>query len=92
VCTCKEGYSEDEETRHCVPVCAEECVNSNCTAPNNCTCHKGYVHSIPPNICTVKCPGGCVNGKCTDYLTCECDEGWTGIDCSAADFNSALKR
>ncbi|XP_064359618.1 multiple epidermal growth factor-like domains protein 8 isoform X1 [Dromaius novaehollandiae] len=50
-CTCKSGYTLDNATGLCRPVCEQGCVNGTCVEPNRCRCHFGYVG---PN-CSVEC-------------------------------------
>ncbi|CAM9123882.1 unnamed protein product [Bubo scandiacus] len=41
-CACKSGYTLDNATGLCRPVCEQGCVNGTCVEPNRCRCHFGY--------------------------------------------------
>ncbi|XP_011762843.2 multiple epidermal growth factor-like domains protein 8 isoform X1 [Macaca nemestrina] len=42
-CSCKTGYTMDNVTGLCRPVCAQGCVNGSCVEPDHCRCHFGFV-------------------------------------------------
>ncbi|PNI95458.1 MEGF8 isoform 3 [Pan troglodytes] len=42
-CSCKTGYTMDNMTGLCRPVCAQGCVNGSCVEPDHCRCHFGFV-------------------------------------------------
>uniref|UniRef100_A0A6I8P4P7 Multiple EGF like domains 8 n=1 Tax=Ornithorhynchus anatinus TaxID=9258 RepID=A0A6I8P4P7_ORNAN len=42
-CSCKRGYTRDNATGLCRPVCAQGCVNGSCVEPDHCRCHFGFV-------------------------------------------------
>ncbi|XP_074874861.1 multiple epidermal growth factor-like domains protein 8 [Buteo buteo] len=50
-CACKSGYTLDNATGLCRPVCEQGCVNGTCVEPNRCRCHFGYVG----HNCSVQC-------------------------------------
>ncbi|KAM6111677.1 LOW QUALITY PROTEIN: multiple epidermal growth factor-like domains protein 8 [Phoenicopterus ruber ruber] len=50
-CACKSGYTLDNTTGLCRPVCEQGCVNGTCVEPNHCRCHFGYVG----HNCSVQC-------------------------------------
>ncbi|XP_074991103.1 multiple epidermal growth factor-like domains protein 8 [Calonectris borealis] len=50
-CACKSGYTLDNATGLCRPVCEQGCLNGTCVEPNRCRCHFGYVG----HNCSVQC-------------------------------------
>ncbi|XP_062823192.1 multiple epidermal growth factor-like domains protein 8 [Anolis carolinensis] len=58
-CTCKNGYTLDNATGLCRPVCEQGCVNGTCAEPNACHCHFGYVG----RNCSVEC-------QCNKHSNC----------------------
>ncbi|XP_007430507.1 multiple epidermal growth factor-like domains protein 8 [Python bivittatus] len=58
-CTCKNGYTLDNVTGLCKPVCEQGCVNGTCVEPNACQCHFGYVGQN----CSVEC-------QCNKHSNC----------------------
>uniref|UniRef100_A0A8C6XX66 Multiple EGF like domains 8 n=1 Tax=Naja naja TaxID=35670 RepID=A0A8C6XX66_NAJNA len=58
-CTCKNGYTLDNITGLCKPVCEQGCVNGTCVEPNACQCHFGYVGQN----CSVEC-------QCNKHSNC----------------------
>lgn len=41
-CECDDGYSWDNSTSKCEPICAFGCVNGVCETPGVCKCLKGF--------------------------------------------------
>nr|XP_033770020.1 multiple epidermal growth factor-like domains protein 8 isoform X2 [Geotrypetes seraphini] len=79
-CTCKKGYTLDNVTGLCRPVCDQGCVNGTCVEPNRCQCHFGYVGQN----CSVEC-------QCNKHSNCaglgaqdqclECFNNTMGLHC-----------
>ncbi|XP_078507442.1 multiple epidermal growth factor-like domains protein 8 isoform X2 [Lissotriton helveticus] len=79
-CTCKNGYTLDNVTGLCRPVCDQGCVNGTCVEPNRCQCHFGYVGQN----CSVECQcnkhSNCAGVGAQDQCT-ECFNNTMGEHC-----------
>uniref|UniRef100_A0A1B0DAJ0 EGF-like domain-containing protein n=1 Tax=Phlebotomus papatasi TaxID=29031 RepID=A0A1B0DAJ0_PHLPP len=72
---CCEGYFL-KNNESCLPLCKDQCINGNCTAPDECTCWEGYNKSPDKtNICNPFCTS-CVNGDCIEPNKCRCHKGY----------------
>ncbi|XP_017776783.1 PREDICTED: von Willebrand factor D and EGF domain-containing protein-like, partial [Nicrophorus vespilloides] len=76
-CGCSSGYSKQEDSKSCVPVCKKPCVEGFCGSPDTCVCKLGYKKN-PKNKfeCVPTCKTPCENGRCTGFNTCTCNEGF----------------
>ncbi|XP_030377144.1 uncharacterized protein LOC115626033 [Scaptodrosophila lebanonensis] len=73
---CCEGYERNPHVyRRCEPICADDCPNGICTAPNTCVCMPGHVRNHEGK-CISTCPLGCGNGVCDDENECRCRAGY----------------
>ncbi|XP_043935354.1 multiple epidermal growth factor-like domains protein 8 [Protopterus annectens] len=79
-CTCKNGYTLDNATGLCRPVCEQGCVTGVCVEPNRCQCHFGYVGQN----CSVECQcnkhSNCIGVNAQDKCT-ECFNNTMGLHC-----------
>ncbi|XP_055317864.1 fibrillin-1-like [Sitodiplosis mosellana] len=77
---CDDGYIYADGI--CKPVCAPNCVNGKCTAPNQCACNEGYKFSRESkqrciSVGPIECESGqqLVNGECTSVCYPPCKNG-----------------
>ncbi|XP_052864223.1 LOW QUALITY PROTEIN: fibrillin-2-like [Anopheles cruzii] len=71
------GYTISTESKFiCEPVCADGCVNGNCTGPNECRCLEGYEQDATDH-CVPVCEPSCQGGHCVAPGRCSCTEGYS---------------
>ncbi len=69
---CCSGYTR--WNKKCLPKCDQQCLNSQCTKPNECTCLKGY-KPLSQFKCEPECTN-CTSGYCTAPEKCSCYRGF----------------
>lgn len=74
-CNCYDGYTRHPDDPSCVPLCAQECSNGTCTAPDRCTCDAGFALRNE-SFCEPICERGCENGDCLGPNYCVCRDNF----------------
>ncbi|KAM4703377.1 multiple epidermal growth factor-like domains protein 8 [Rhinophrynus dorsalis] len=79
-CTCKKGYTLNNLTGLCHPVCDHGCVNGTCVEPNRCSCNFGYVGENCSVACRCNRHSNCLGLGAEDKCL-ECQNNTMGTYC-----------
>lgn len=72
ICSCNVGFSWNNATSQCSPVCRSGCSNGKCIAPDTCECNAGFEAVDGNSVCAPICYNQCHHrdGKCTTLDIC----------------------